>query len=325
MADQNQQPDSNLDELRRRVGELSTEKSNKVNIDKPIAKVEKKSPLQHVRTYKDDIAKAIKKQKASKASIISAEVKKKNTLAQFKTPSDQARPYINYAIKITAGVMIIIGIALILYFTLIYNKSSDSLPAEILPSFIFSEGQKKIDLSGADKRTALRILNDEKEFISVSLGEISLFHLTEGLSLLSAQKFLTKIDARVSGAFLRSLKNDMNLGVHVFDGNQAFLIFKTDFYENSFAGMLQWEKYMNEDLTPLFGPIVKLEKGTTTESVIGSVLFTDKVFKNKDVRMLEDKGEIVLMYSFIDQETILITTNESTFTEILKRITSSRI
>ena len=89
--------------------------------------------------------------------------------------------------------------------------------------------------------------------------------------------------------------------------------------------MLAWELHMNEDLSPLFGEV--LEKTTSTSTPLREpFVFEDSIIKNKEVRVLKDtKGTIRLLYSFIDRETLVITTNESTFSEVLTRLTSQRI
>lgn len=338
MGEGEKQLGGNLDDLRQRVNELSDHDKNiDYSFDKTTdTSVEKtdepggggparrKPKLRAIRTYKSDIASTMKKQKTSVVGAISAEIESKDDLEKFTTPQDKARPYIRYAMMIGAGLLAIIGITLILYFTLIYGKE-DVLPIETLPSFIFTERQEKVDLAGTDRRSALRILTDKKELVPIELDEVALLYLVEEETVFTAQKFFTHIEAQVSGSFLRSLDDDMNIGVHIFSGSQPFMILKTNFYENSFAGMLQWEKNMNEDLAPLFGSVVRIDQGTTTDTLFGGSFFTDKIFKNKDTRILKDGEETILLYSFIDKNTLLITTNEDTFEEILTRITSNRI
>ncbi len=329
----------NLDDLRQRVNELSKHDKNiEYNFDKSTdtevegseepggGGVARREPyIKTIRTYKSDVASTIKKQKTSVVSAITAELEKDDTLEKFTTKKDKAKLYVTYALITLAGLFVIIGIALIFYFTLIYQGNKSVLPPEVVPSFIFTEQQEKVDLSGTDRRSALQLLTNTKDIVSVSLDEVALLYLVEGELVFTAGKFLTHIDAQVSGAFLRSLADDMNIGVHVFKGNQPFIIFKTNFYENSFAGMLQWEKNMNEDLAPLFGPVVQLEQGTTTDTLFSASSFRDKIFKNKDTRILTHEGKTILMYSFVDKNTILLTTNEDTFEEIITRITSNRI
>ena len=53
--------------------------------------------------------------------------------------------------------------------------------------------------------------------------------------------------------------------------------------------------------------------------------FTDKVIQNKDTRILQKDGRIIFLYSFIDEKTLVITTGEKPFEEILKRLHSAKL
>jgi hypothetical protein len=49
--------------------------------------------------------------------------------------------------------------------------------------------------------------------------------------------------------------------------------------------------------------------------------FSDKVIKNRDVREFKNtKGELLFLYSFINKETLLLTTSESSFIALVDRI-----
>ena len=117
-------------------------------------------------------------------------------------------------------------------------------------------------------------------------------------------------------------------GVHSFDGNHPFLVLKTGFYENAFAGMLEWERYMKDDLAPLFGPAkTKIPSGQIVADTVQEpeLVFVDSVIKNKDTRILRGKnGKTELLYSFVDKNTIIITTNEHTLEEVFVRHTTSK-
>lgn len=55
-------------------------------------------------------------------------------------------------------------------------------------------------------------------------------------------------------------------------------------------------------------------------------IFEDKIIRSKDVRVLKNTaGKIILLYSFLDQKNLVITTNERTFGELLDRFFSSQI
>lgn len=71
-------------------------------------------------------------------------------------------------------------------------------------------------------------------------------------------------------------------------------------------------------------PIV-LPTTATTSDALRKKGFEDARFRNKEVRVLRnDAGEIVLLYSFLSRDTLVITTNEFTLKEVLTRLTSKR-
>ena len=75
--------------------------------------------------------------------------------------------------------------------------------------------------------------------------------------------------------------------------------------------MLEWEPFMAQDLSPFFDGAGL--RGT----------FEDVLVQNKDARVLKDSaGNVRLLYAFPNTETLLITTNQSTFLEVFGRLTS---
>jgi hypothetical protein len=54
--------------------------------------------------------------------------------------------------------------------------------------------------------------------------------------------------------------------------------------------------------------------------------FTDLLILNRDVRaILDEEKNIILMYSFIDNENILITKDRETFREAVERVSSQKL
>lgn len=77
----------------------------------------------------------------------------------------------------------------------------------------------------------------------------------------------------------------------------------------AFGGMLEWEKSMHADLSEVFD---SLATATT------SVEFYDEIYGQTDVRILTDESETLIIYGFIDPNTILITDNNDSFRQVLE-------
>jgi hypothetical protein len=81
--------------------------------------------------------------------------------------------------------------------------------------------------------------------------------------------------------------------------------------------MLKWEKDMPSDLEKIFE--IPKDNSTTTK------VFIDEAIRNKDLRVLKDiNNKTVLVYSFIDKNTLVITKNENLFNAILAKYLTSQ-
>ena len=84
--------------------------------------------------------------------------------------------------------------------------------------------------------------------------------------------------------------------------------------------MLDWEKNMSADLVPLFGTAVieTFDPQARTNTQARNAFFVDTIASNKNVRLLRDEnGEDRIIYTFVDQNTILITTTREALQTLL--------
>jgi hypothetical protein len=296
------------------------------------------SNLQRLRTFKSDIAEVMNKQNASLVSMAAAEQERRGDPSTTQQSAPKTFSIKKILVGLLGGTLLIGGIAIIVY-ALFFRPSNQVPTLPTIPSLIFTEEKQEVDTTSTTPRALIQILTDTKDAVSLSLGSIIQFYpvsksIDGTLSLLSTQDFFSAIGARVSDPFLRSLGNVFTLGVHVFDGNQPFLLLSTNSYENTFAGMLAWEDTIQTTLAPLFGPVLptQLENVTlsSTTTPAGTLpkqrTFQDRVIRNIDTRVLtNDNGDIVLLYAFPNQQRLVVTTNEQTLMEIISRLNSTRV
>ena len=146
----------------------------------------------------------------------------------------------------------------------------------------------------------------------------------------------------------RSLSAPWMLGVYTgADGRSStFSIATTDFFQNSFAGMLQWEPTMADDLKQLLypaqvsgianiptnqSPIVQASGvGTTSPTTTAPEVkpyftlrgaFRDRIIQNRDVReFVTVDGDILFLYSFVDNSHLVVAGSEAALSEIVTRL-----
>ncbi len=106
--------------------------------------------IRKIRTYKEDVAEAIRSQKASLTSIAAAEQRRRAYI-----PTDVTKESgINFKkVGVVLGIVVFValGIAIIVFFTFFYGKNDVVLEQDI-PSFFFVEKQKEIKTGGLQKR-----------------------------------------------------------------------------------------------------------------------------------------------------------------------------
>lgn len=188
-------------------------------------------------------------------------------------------------------------------------------------SVINPDSKITIPVDGKNKNNIIEQINQEliKNEKEGSIKEIILTETKDNeTKRLSIKKFIESEQTFAPEIFKRSLTDRWMLGVYYGKNqqNSAFAILTNDFFQNNFAGIIQWEKNMITDL--------KDYMFTKTSSVTDLTLrgkFVDKIIKNRDVReYVQENGHIIFLYSFISNDKLVITNNEEALAEIIARL-----
>lgn len=301
-----------------------------------------------IETYQGDIESLVQNKNLSVVSIAAAEAIRRSQTPQVPataTGTALVAEWLNWLggrlAMVLGGVFFFAAAAgLLAYFFLRPVPSVPSSAAADAP-FILVDDTKGIAFAEGDftRPIAMGAFNDLRKNVALSLGLIERIYPAtmaagEGgavYTLIDAQKLLSLLGPTAPQELLRTVEQAPYLfGAHVFDDHQAFLILSVDSYEQAFAGMLGWEATMQGDLAPLFTrtprphiPEEKLATSTPVQAAI-STGFTDTVVENHDARVVKNEyGDILLLWTFLDRSTLLITTNEYTLREIVSRLSNA--
>ncbi len=148
--------------------------------------------------------------------------------------------------------------------------------------------------------------------------------VTDTTPLVSSAEFMTLIESRAAGSLVRAFDDAFMIGAL---GEDQFIIIKLVSFENAFAGMLAWEENMAEDLAPIFGNL------ESVKAIGPASVFKDVIVRNKDVRVLESTASTtegmltkpVLLYSFFDNNLLIITESLETLQTLIERLTRERL
>ena len=299
-----------------------------------------------LRTLEGDIQEAIQERNASTASMVMAEQ------AGVQRPSN----YKKKSLIIFASIFLValgVGGAYYLYLQSPLAPSAPAVPKPApIPSIVSPDAQKILDVTGLGRGAARAAI--ENALLNIGNGNGSILQIIPvekgsagAENLVNANNFLTQAGIPVPDVLFRSLGDRWMLGTYNDNGDSApFIILTNNFFQNAYAGMISWEKTMPDDLVDVFGyankevsptstPALPNFASSTATSSIPSFVYTppissyfniqgsfkDGVIDNKDVRAFtEPDGTMLVLYSFIDNNTIVITTDGKALSEIINRL-----
>ncbi len=223
------------------------------------------------------------------------------------------------AIMIIVGA-ITLGVIVSFHFFTTTIAPNDSVSIAQPPTLIMVT--KQLPLTLTNNRSELldgihAILEQETETVQIyptALGERSREEAADAATILAV------FDPNIDGTFTRSIT------ALTFGGTgtaEPFIILKAAEFDTAFAGMLGWETNMSADLAPLFGSTVAktLDPQARTTAENAGAFFVDGIIANRSARILYDElGLERLVYVFVDQQTILITTNRTAVERLVPNI-----
>jgi len=274
-----------------------------------------------LRTYESDIAEALARKRTSTTDIVIAESRKKEGNDSIKTKVD-SNANKKMIIVVISLILVIAGLGGGYY---LYLRSplapGETVPEiAIVPSLMPTDSEVTLAIDDESSLQIQRKIQDE--FIESqspgTLREIVPTIVMDNKVLrLPAAEMLRRMEIDPPDALTRSLTSLWMMGVHADKSGEKnlFIIVTTNFFQNTFAGMLSWEQVMADDLKAYLYP----EQTDQYFTVRGK--FVDKLVKNRDVRAYQaDDGKILFIYSFIDNTRLVITGSESTLEELIARL-----
>lgn len=293
-----------------------------------------------IRTYESDLAEALSRQKSSVASIAIAESRKREDEEKVVLPSQSSK---KFSLILTSLILIVLGLGGGYYLYLQSPLATVVVDKQIeqIPSLIKADTQKVVRVSPNNKITFKKEISNQFNNQEIKAGNITeiVFVQTIGstTSKISETQFIDSLEFNITDTLKRTLGQGIMTGVFSTNGtesstNEPFIILKTDFFQNAFAGMLKWEAEMPEELADVLNFRDKAREGgqmaSTTASTTNIVnlynlrgSFKDKVINNRDVReFVSQNGNMLFLYTFLDKDTILITTSESVIPALIERI-----
>jgi len=188
--------------------------------------------------------------------------------------------------------------------------------------------KKQINIQGMNREKVIQEILSIKENNNIPLGNSMTITFNDKVATstgIGASSFLSYLKTNVPGELSRSLGYDFVFGFYSNSGLQPFMVFKTGYYKNIFAGMLAWEKDIKNDLGPILIGKESATGASSTKKTPVNNLFEDLTIDKQDTRILKGSdGKSSIIYAFPDKYTLVITTNENTLKSVINNLSAGK-
>ncbi len=291
-----------------------------------------------IETYTGDMLKAINQNEGGLIQKIIHEQEAHEAEKQNFSPQSKQ----NRIFTIVGFVLILAALSGIGY---VFLKKDDGTVA-IAPQFtplIFTDKTRFLDITGMGKEKIIDSILVASKTAELKPGGIHALYTMRNNRVLGLTDFLKAIQSNLIFGPNDFVNENFLLGISspqsrfetevVVDptkiiappptviGGNLFILLKIRSFTDIFKTMQDWEKKMFVDMHDFFGiPI------STETSYLITKDFENDIIQNKNARVLRDKeANIVMMYVFADDNTIVISNKEETVREIIGRLAGSKV
>ena len=292
---------------------------------------EKKVTNVIVETYANDMAGVIGDNENGMVKKIIEEEERHN--AQYEKLSPESTK--NKIFLAVGVVLVFLSFAAV---SLVFLFRKEIFTVNITPQYVpivFTDKTEFKDISGLKKEEVIQTILNEAKGAEFKDGGIEGIYLTIDKKVLGLRKFLDLMEASIDqtqsefigdnfliGATDR-VSNDISTESKTAPsaGRDLFILLKMRSTADVFDPMKVWESKMFSDLHGLFGVNINADTKYLLEKK-----FDDGIIQNKNARILHDKdGNIVIMYIFAEDDSLIITNSENAASEVMLRLASSTI
>ncbi len=259
-----------------------------------------------IRTLKTDISETQKKKEDSLSDIYQKQQEKRTT-----TPSPETRKNSIKKILIWGGgVLLFISLSFSLFFFLNKKETIIQIEEPQKPEALLVS-KEEITLTLKDKKELEQKITELTDKNYTKVGFVYL-PILKNDNYLTSKEFLNFIESKAPTILKTFLKDTFFLGLLTTQESSPLLIFEINkgMYSNVFSGMLRWEKDMSQDLNFILNGEIKTKP----------IVFKDKIIQNQNTRIIEENGEIVLLYTIFNKNYLIITGDTKTLEAVINQI-----
>ena len=282
--------------------------------------MEKNSKIENkiVQTYAEDMAKVIEDDKSGLIKKIIHEEERHEIEKRNLSPESRKNKFF----MLMSLILILLGLATLFYFFLTAKEVPTVAIEKQFAPIIFLDQNTFLEVKDFNQEKIIQTILNKINGTLVKNGGIEGIHLTENKRIVGLRRFISLIKANfipVENTLLVS--DNFLIGVVNTSTKDFFILLKMRSVPDIFDAMRAWERKLFSDLHQFF------EFDVTPETkYLLTKEFQNGILENKNSRILyNNNNEIVMIYIFADDNSVIITDTENTAHEIMLRLSSSRV
>ncbi|HEU0085667.1 MAG TPA: hypothetical protein VFQ59_01770 [Candidatus Paceibacterota bacterium] len=188
---------------------------------------------------------------------------------------------------------------------------------------IFADKSFFAEVGDLTRKEMAGLISGQVRLTEVKIGGVEAIHLTDSKRVMGFGAFAEKINISLPKEGLAHVQNSFLFGATRTsdEDRNLFILLKVRSFADIFPHMRAWEAKMFLDLHDMFGITLSPEN-----SYLQLKEFEAGMIVNKNARILYDnEGELVLMYIFVDDNSIVIANDIPTAREAMVRLAGSKI
>jgi hypothetical protein len=287
---------------------------------------EKKIQHEVAQTYAEDMAKVLESDKEGLIKkVIHGEEQHEAEKRGLSPRSTKNKVFMSVGLLLVG-----MSVATLIYLFLNHKSISTVEVAKQFTPLIFQDKSSFFEVKGFKKDQITETVRGAVNKTEVKIGGVEGMYLTSDKVVVGWREFVKLIKSTferkpdISGK-VDFVNDNFLLGVVNGESKDFFILLKVRSVIDVFESMRAWEGKMFTDLHGFFG----MEISSNTSGLLGKS-FEDGIVENKNARILyttdaEGKNQIVMMYVFADDNSVIITNTISAAHEVMLRLNSSQV
>ncbi|MDH5442307.1 MAG: hypothetical protein OEX08_01760 [Candidatus Nomurabacteria bacterium] len=223
----------------------------------------------------------------------------------------------NLFFLIGTGVLLLIGVAIILWGISVKSSLVDILPGKNPESLVYAEEHKGIDITGIADFDIIRATSVFKTEVHDKDTIENIFFVQKnngGQTQIQSNDLWELTSSSIPKSLQRTLNPFFMYGWYSGDSSTRapFLLLVTDDFNNAFDGMIEWQQDITFDLAGLMG--------IQNTGQFHNVDFARDISSNYEIYHADGSEGDQIIYSFIRENILIITTDTVAIDEVSARL-----